>query len=197
MPPELEALIDAAKSGDEARVRSIIAARPELVAGRLPSGESAVMAALYRGHRDLAIVMVELGAGLDVFASAALGDLDGLRAALAVKDVVNAAAFDGWTPLHLAAFFGQLEAARMLIEAGADVRAVSRNSMENTALHAAAAGRHQDVALLLLARGADPDVPDAGGFTPAGIAEENGLVPLRKPADRAEGGGRSTSTGRS
>lgn len=176
MSAELDALFEAAKAGDEAGVRSIIATHPRLIDARLPSGESPVMAALYRGHRDLALTLVALGADLDVFASAALGRLDGLRRALARPDAVNAVAFDGWTPLHLAAFFGQGEAVRLLLDAGADVQAVSRNSMKNTPLHAAVAGRHQDVAMLLAERGADPDVRDAGGFTPAGIAEENGLT---------------------
>ena len=56
-------------------------------------------------------------------------------------------AYDGWTPLHLAAFFGHLDAAARLLEAGASLAAVSRNSLTNTPLHAAVAGGRVEVAL--------------------------------------------------
>jgi ankyrin repeat protein len=173
---DVDALIEAAKDGDERRVRALIAEDPTLAGARLPSGESPVMAALYRGHRALALVLVDLGAELDVFASAALGHRGGLIASLERPGAVAAHAYDGWTALHLASFFGHLEAARILIAAGADPGAVSRNSLHNTPLHAAAAGKHEAIALLLLEHGADPHVPDAGGYSAARIAEENGLA---------------------
>ena len=172
---ELEALVDAAKAGDEAGIRRLITAQPALAAGRLPSGESPLMAALYRGHRGVVSALVELGAEVDVFAAAATGDVAALQKELARPGTLNAYAYDGWTPLHLGAFFGQLPAVKLLLDAGADVRAVSRNSLENTPLHAATAGKHSDVALQLLEAGADPDVLDAGGHSAELIAIENRL----------------------
>jgi ankyrin repeat protein len=63
-----------------------------------------------------------------------------------------------------------------LLDAGAPVQAISSNSLRNTPLHAAVAGKHSDVGLLLLERGADPSIRDGGGCTPQLIAEENGLT---------------------
>ena len=60
-------------------------------------------------------------------------------------------------------------------DAGADVHTVSRNSLGNTPLHAATAGRHVEVALALLGRGANAAAVDAGGYTPLQIATQNGL----------------------
>ena len=134
------------------------------------------MAALYRGHHAVVDALIELGADVDLFVAAATGRLPELSRALAHPGAVNAYAYDGWTPLHLAAFFGQLEAARQLLNAGADVHAVSRNSLQNTPLHAASAGKHAAIALLLLERGADPEAIDGGGFTARRIAAENQLT---------------------
>jgi ankyrin repeat protein len=173
---ELVALVDAAKTGDEARVRELLAADPRLAVQRLPTGESPLMAALYRGHLAIVDVLVELGAEVDVFAAAATGRLPELAEALGQPGAISAYSYDGWTPLHLAAFFGQLDAARLLVEAGADLQAVSRNSNANTPLHAATAGKHQAVALMLLEQGADPAVADGGGYTPSRIALENHLT---------------------
>ena len=174
-------LIEAAKAGDRSRVKEILSDRAAAGA-RAESGESALMAALYRGHREIAndIADAQIAAGdpLDVFAAAALGRDGQLTGALADPAAVGAFAYDGWTALHLAAFFGHLEATARLLEAGASLAAVSRNSLTNTPLHAAVAGGHVEVALFLIARGADVDAADAGRHTPLHIAAEAGYLPV-------------------
>jgi uncharacterized protein len=172
---EIEALIEAVKAGDAAGVKAIIEASPALASARLPTGESPVMAALYRGHHQVVGMLVDAGATIDIFAAAATGRLDDLRRRLGERGALQAYAYDGWTPLHLAAFFGHVDAARALLEAGADVHAVSRNALTNTPLHAATAGKHSEVALLLLESGADANVADAGHYTPLQIATQNNL----------------------
>ena len=173
-------LIDAAKAGNTARVREILQASPSSAAVRTAGGESPLMTALYNGHRDLAneIADAQIAAGepLDVFAAAALGRRDQLDPAIAKPGAVTAYSYDGWTALHLAAFFGQLEAAARLLEAGARLAAVSRNPLANTPLHAAVAGSHADVSVFLIARGADVNAIDSGRHTPLHIAAENGQL---------------------
>jgi len=168
-------VIEAIKAGDTAKARMILRENPALGTERLPSGETALMTALYRGHRDLARGIGASAKNLDVFAAAAMGGIEPLRAAVAAGHV-NDFAYDGWTPLHLAAFFGQPDAAAQLVEAGAALDAISRNSMRNTPLHAATAGGHTDIALLLIDRGANVTLGDAGRHTPLHIAAENGLA---------------------
>ena len=139
------------------------------------------MAALYRGHHAAVELLLKAGAALDIFAAAALGEMAALDAALAADPpAVNAFAYDGWTPLHLAAFFGRRAAAERLLAAGADLSTISRNALCNTPLHAAVAGGHVDVSLLLIEAGADVNVADAGGHTPLHIAAEGGYVPVAK-----------------
>lgn len=171
---EIDTLVELAKAGDLGRVRAIVAENFLLASQRLPTGESPLMSALYRGHQDVVAALVDAGAEIDVFAAAATGRLDDLRRELN-ESTVNAYAYDGWTPLHLAAFFGYRDAAAALIDAGAAVEAVSKNSLTNTPLHAATAGKHADVALLLLEHGADAFKADAGGYTPLEIAKQNHL----------------------
>jgi ankyrin repeat protein len=184
----IEDLIEAAKAGDEAAVREIVARAPGVVLQRLPSGESPLMSAVYRGHHGIVVALIELGAEVDVFAAAATGRVADLTRALADPAAINAFAFDGWTPLHLASFFGHQDACRALLDAGAAVHAISRNSLRNTPLHAAVAGRHSDVGLLLLERGADPSIRDAGGSTPQRIAEENALAAVVEAMKRRSEG---------
>ena len=171
-------LIEAAKAGDAARAREILATSPAAASARNAAGETPVMAALYRGHQDLAEeiadAVVAAGVPLDIFAAAALGRAAALESALESPGAVNGFAYDGWTPLHLAAFFGRREAAERLLTAGAALNASSTNSLRNTPLHAAVAGGRTDVALLLIQRGAEVNGQDAGRHTPLHIAAESG-----------------------
>ena len=171
---ETETLVELAKAGDLGKVRAVLEENFLLASQRLPNGETPLMAALYRGHGEVVDALIEAGAEIDVFAAAATGRTEDLRRALD-ESTVNTVAYDGWTPLHLAAFFGHVENVRLLLDAGADVCAVSQNSLQNTPLHAATAGRHSDAALLLLERGADASVVDSGGYTPQQIAAQNNL----------------------
>jgi ankyrin repeat protein len=173
---DAEAIVEAAKTGDLTKVIELIRANPSLARTRLATGESALMSALYRGHREIVDTLLATPGALDIFAASALGRLDDLERALARPGALAAVAYDGWTALHLAAFFGQKGAVKRLLEAGADLNAPSRNSLKNTPLHAAAAGGHRDVSLMLIDRGADVRVADAGGHTPLHIAAEAGLV---------------------
>ena len=171
---EIEVLVELAKAGDLGKVRAVLEDNFLLASQRLPSGESPLMAALYRGHADVVEALIEAGAEIDVFAAAATGRSVDLERQIDAN-TVNAYAYDGWTPLHLAAFFGHLDNVTLLLASGADAGAVSRNSLTNTPLHAATAGRHADVALALLRAGADPSAVDAGGYTPLQIATQNQL----------------------
>jgi ankyrin repeat protein len=135
------------------------------------------LAALYRGQHDVVELLLSTAPPLDAHAAAALGRDDALGKALADDPAsLHGYAYDGWTPLHLAAFFGRASAADRLAAAGADLNAVSRNSLRNTPLHAAVAGGHVDLALWLIGRGADVDRADAGGHTPMHIAAEAGYA---------------------
>lgn len=174
-------IIQAAKDGDLNEVKRMVRANPALASLRAASGETPLMAALYRGHRAVVEALLDARPLLDVFAAAALGRDDALDQALAADPAsVASVAYDGWTPLHLAAFFGHETAAARLLSAGADVNALSQNSIRNTPLHAAVAGGHDEVALLLIGRGADVNARDAGGHTPFHIAAEAGSVRVVK-----------------
>src|SRR5260370_31071066 len=135
---EVEALIEAVKEGDVTRVKALIGEAPALASARLPSGESPVMAALYRGHYHVIAALVDAGAEVDVFVAAATGRTGDLRRVLNDRAAVNAWADDGWTPLNLAGVFGRGDGARRLLDAGADAAAVSRISLTDTPRRATA-----------------------------------------------------------
>lgn len=170
-------LFDALRSGDKAAVRRLLATSPQLARERTDDGISAVLWAVYVGEPVLAEHVARAAGTLDVFEATALGKT-GQLASLLAADSQAATAFspDGFTALHLAAFFGQPAAAAMLISAGAELDVRSTNTMRLTPLQSATAGRRPQVVRLLLVNGADPTLPQEGGFTPLHSAARGGDI---------------------
>jgi ankyrin repeat protein len=144
---------------------------------------SDALQALYRGDREEA-ERLTAGRELDVFEAAAFGRTDRLRDLLD-DDPARANAFgdDGFHPLGLACFFGNVDAARLLLERGAEVNAVSRNErIQTAAIHAAAASNEEgtdesvryELIKLVLDHGADPNLQQGGGFRAIDAARQNG-----------------------
>jgi uncharacterized protein len=135
---------------------------------------SEIMQALYQGEVEEARELAR-DAELDVFEAAALGKVSWLRQLLAVDPTLaRARSDDDFTALHYAAFFDGPEAARLLLEQGADVNAFADNDLGVHPLNSAAAAGRADVAAVLLEHGADPNATTRSGFTPLDAARENG-----------------------
>lgn len=74
----------------------------------------------------------------------------------------------GFTPLHLAAKYGNIKVAQLLLQKNTSVDAQGKNGV--TPLHVASHYDHQNVALLLLDKGASPHATAKNGHTPLHIA---------------------------
>lgn len=172
---DIKTFHDSVKSGDLEKVRSFVAEDPSLLNAKSDVGQSAILLAKYYGRPEIAEYLLSLGPQLDAFTAAAVGREDIVFAELNRDPALIAThSADGWTPLHLAAYFGHKKLAERLIERGAEVDARSTNAMKNTPLHAAAAGRQSDLIRLLLVEGADANARQEGGWTAIHAAAQNG-----------------------
>ena len=131
-------------------------ADPQLLTVQVSGGLTPIAAAAYAGAWDLVRWFAELG-GIANVTDAIFADDDEAGSLLDLHpDQVNAYTNDGFTPLHVAAYFGRNAAAIDLISRGADVNAVSRNELKNTPLHAAIAGSASEAVVeMIVERGAD------------------------------------------
>jgi len=129
-------------------------------------GVSALRFALYHRQPRMAELILARRSQLDVFEAAALGEREVLsRMVHADASLVRAFSGDGFTALHLTCFFGKVDAADLLLDLGADVNCVARNSSEVTPLHSAAASRSTEMVELLLRHGASVNARQHGGWT--------------------------------
>ena len=129
---------------------------------------------MYAGQRPIFEWLLERGAGVNLFEATALGQAERVRDLLTENpSLATTHSHDGWTPLHLASFFGHRDIVSLLLDQGAPIDARSKSerfARNNTPLHAAAANRQTGVARLLIERGADINARDGSGFTPLGLA---------------------------
>ena len=177
--PQIPEFLAAIKARDADAVARLLDEDPSLAEAREPSGLSAVMLARYFSWSDVAmvdrVVAARGEANLDIFEACATGRTSPVRDLLA-EDISLAArrSPDGFTPLHLAAFFGAELAAELLLIAGADPEAVARNEQRVRPIHGAVAGRSFAVTRLLVEAAADVNAPQQGGLRPIHAAAQNG-----------------------
>ncbi|MEJ0045334.1 MAG: ankyrin repeat domain-containing protein [Rhodospirillales bacterium] len=184
-----EKLMDAVKDNQWDTVRQLISAEPALASARGADGVSLLMMLAYRGQTELA-ALVASHVGPDVFEATVLGDTGRLGRLLAdAPEAVHSLSADGWTPLHLAGFFGQVESAKLLLASGANVSACGSNYMRNTPLHAALSGA-PNPSLVRPTTAPPVNATAATNITPLHIAASRGNLPaiemlLAKGADKS------------
>lgn len=184
-------LVLAIQNRDLAAARAALERDASQATEAIPGGISPLLFALYNGARDIAELLRGF-AEPNIFEAAALDDAHRV-AACVVADPESLAVHspDGWTPLHLAAFFGARNATLVLIGLGASLTAISQNPMQNTPLHAGIAGAGgEQLAPLLLALGSDPYYVGGSGITALHLAASRGFEALcrlliARGADRA------------
>ena len=142
-------------------------------------GASLLLHCLYRGLEKNLAALRERCTPLPLHEAAALGEDAAVSDALTrAPDALRLLSPDGWSALHLAAFFGHASTVTLLLARGADANLWSRAFERNLPLHAACAGRaaKPDVVRALIPATVDLDARQGGGWTPLMLAAVNGMA---------------------
>ena len=211
MTDRFEQLVQAIVGNDAFRVGALLSEEPNLVTTRDETGRTPILLALYFRQEDLAKLIRERTPAPDLFEAAALGETE-LASQLLDRTPGGAKAMapDGFGVLGLAVYFGRVETAKMLLEAGAHPDTSSANEFKVRPIHSATAhreaGAHPDTSSAnefkvrpihsatahrdpgvsaelvrtLLDSGADPNVTQAGGWTPLHAVAAHGREEIAK-----------------
>ena len=186
-------IADAAQGKDAATVRKLIKEGGDVNAAQ-GDGMTALHWAALNGDAELASMLLYAGANVGartriggytpLHLAAQIGHVNVIAPLIAAGAQVSAVTSTGATALMHAAHSGNADAARMLIENGADLN-VKETANGQTALMFAAASDRVDVVKLLIARGADlaatSRVEDLSALTTSSEVDQNG-VPRQAPA---------------
>lgn len=150
------------------RLPWLLREQPELASAKDANGVSILLLARFHRNPEATAALIAAGAPVTPLEAAALGEVELLEGAdLSVRSG------DGFTPLHLAAFFAGPETVKAILAAGFPADADAVNRFKVRPIHsAAAAGDNESVAALLEA-GANPNVQQEGGYTPLHTAAHN------------------------
>ena len=174
-----EALFEAVRAGDGARVREILDAEPRLIDARNSLGQGAVLLAKYHRQDEALAVLLGRAPTLNLWEAAAVGDNESAMELLEGDDgSLNDHLPDGFTALGLAAFFGQETIVHNLLAKGADPNVAANNAMQVAPLHSAVAGQHMRIVRMLVEAGAQVNVAQQQGFTPLHGAAHSGNVEM-------------------
>lgn len=168
-------VFNAIEKNDTRTLKRLLKKDPSLAEAQDEQGISAVLYARYRSADKALDALLEAKPSLSIFEAAAVGDVKRMEELLATnRSLVESYTPDGFAALHLASFFGQPDAAKVLLEHDAPVNAVSRNAMTVTPLHSAVAANDEKIARLLVDNNADINGRQEQGYTPLHEAAQNG-----------------------
>lgn len=179
-PPKLDlqmvGLFVGKSHGDIETVKSLLKKEPALVNCSWDWGdgdfETGLGAASHVGRKEIANLLLDHGARLDVFAAVMLGMKGVVSEMLRVRKDIHTTPGPHNIPMLSHAIFGREDATdvfEMLLDAGADVNAKSKMLM--TPLMAAVSVSNVEQAEELLRRGADPAAKDVKGTSILDVAK--------------------------
>ena len=171
-------MLDAVKKGDADRVALLLAGNNALVNARDDTGDSALLLSLYHRQGTITRMLLAGAPRINFFEAAALGDITRMWELLKYyPELVTSYSHDGFTALHLGAFFRYEDVVELLLEHHADIHAVAKKespSPRSTPLHSAVAGGAPHIVALLLNAGSNANARQEGGYTALHAAAAGG-----------------------
>lgn len=195
---EQNELIAASIAGDRLRVEELIAAKTPLDA-QDEAGRTALLIAVDQNHADVARALIRAGASINIQAdnldtpwllAGASGRTEIIRAMIPAGPDLSIRNRYGGNALIPACERAHVETIELLLTTAIDVNHVNNlgwTCLLEIVILGDGGPRHQEAARLVLAAGADPDLPDKDNVTPLAHARARGQIEIARLIEAAGG----------
>ena len=167
------------QTGNANELNALLTTNPSLASQKTSQQISPLMLSCYYKKRELSDIILKHVPEISIFEASALGKYELITEFLTRNpELLNDFSEDGFTPLSLAAYFGNEDVIRYLLLQGSDPNIPSRNGYNVYPIHSAVAANYTIIAKMLLEAGADINVVQMSGSTPLHSAAHNGNIEL-------------------
>ncbi len=172
----LEELIE---SGDGHAIDNLLHNNPSLAKQKTSHDISPLLLACYYKKHQLVKIIIRHLERVDIFEAVAADLLEDTIDLLDEKpELINQYSPHGFTPLAMAAHFGNENIVRFLLRIGADANLASQNGYHVYPLYTAVDSDSEGIAKMLVEAGAKVNVIQASGMTPLHAAAQNGNIEI-------------------
>lgn len=172
-------ILEFIKTGNNKELEIIIAKTPSLANEKTEHGISLLQFAAYCRNETAIAILKKHKQELDIFEASSIGETRIVTQHLSkYPELINSFAKDGFTPLGLASFFGQLEIVKLLLSQGADSNIAANNDFKVAPIHSACAISYIEIVTALIQHGANVNATQMKGVTPLHTATHNGQTAL-------------------
>jgi ankyrin repeat protein/thiol-disulfide isomerase/thioredoxin len=180
-----EDIIDAARQGDIAKLKSILDKDPAMINARDGEAQTALYCTAFGGHKEAVELLIDNGADIEarnnmgytaLHAAARADRREVVKLLLAKGANINARSDLGRTCLYLPVENGYEEMVKILIANGVEVNA--KDDQDWTPLHLAVSRGRKDISKLLIQNGANVNARNKNGFTPLHTVAHNGYTEI-------------------
>ncbi|HEY1063570.1 MAG TPA: ankyrin repeat domain-containing protein [Daejeonella sp.] len=166
-------------TGNAIELYALLNSNPKLAIQKTSQQISPLLLCCYYKKPELADIILKHVPEISIFEASALGKNDHITNIVAENPgLIHEFSDDGFTPLSLAAYFGNEDVVRNLLLSGADPNIPSKNGFSVYPIHSAVASNYTMIAKMLLEAGADINVVQKSGATPLHSAAHNGNIEL-------------------
>lgn len=178
---DINDIFDLIKTSYNEKLEEIISETPSIADTKTEQGISLLQFAAYCRNKSAVDTLRKHKKELNVFEAASVADIETVNKIINKNpELTNSFSPDGFTPLGLASFFGQLDIVKLLLNKGANPNIAANNQFKVAPIHSACAISNYDITDLLIKHGADVNAKQMQGVTPLHSAAHNGQTKLAK-----------------
>jgi len=175
----LSVLEEYIETGNSQDLELLLSRNPELVKQKTSHDISPLLLACYYHKPQIVQIILKYITTITIHEACAVGLLQHVQMMIDhKKEIIDEISLQGFTPLGIAAHFGQEDIVKLLLTHRADPNIPSQNGYHVYPLHAALSANNSNISKMLIEAGAEVNAQQQGKISPLHLAAQHGNIEL-------------------